>query len=610
MTDEMGPAGENEAPSSRGQPLLCEVAWEVCQQLGGIYTVIRSKAPSMIRRWGRRYCVVGPYNPKLSPQEFEETTPTGLVGRVVKKLEEWGFEAHHGTWLISGRPKAVLLAPRCVERRLGEIKRLIWDHHRIGLPGDDSTTNDVVAFGFLVEQFFRALVEETGRQRPIIGHFHEWMAASAIPEIRRAGLPVAAVFTTHATQLGRALAGNDPGFYDHLPSVNWLGAARHYAMEPKVLLERAAAHGAHVFTTLSEITALECEHLLGRKPDLLLPNGLNIERFTAMHEFQNLHLQYKEKIHQFVMAHFFPSYTFDLDRTLYFFSAGRYEYRNKGFDLAIESMARLNGRMKRAGLGRTIVFFLVTQRPFRSINAEALRSRAVMEEMRHNCEAMRNDFGEQMFVATATGVAPKLDELVDDYWMLRLRRLQHAWKTSRLPLLATHDLVDEARDEVMNQLRRCMLFNLADDPVKVVYHPDFITSANPLFGIDYDQFVRGCHLGIFPSFYEPWGYTPQECVARGVPTVSSDLAGFGTYLMQHVPDYQERGLAIIRRRRASWDQAANELTDFLFNFLKMERRDRIAQRNRVEELSEQFDWENLGRYYADAHRLALERAGM
>ena len=610
MADETGPTDENERTGGTLQPLLCEVAWEVCQQLGGIHTVIRSKVPSMIRRWGRRFCVVGPYNPTLSPQEFEETTPTGLVGRVVKKLQEWGFEAHHGTWLISGRPKAVLLNPRCVERRLGEIKRLLWDHHRIGLPGDDSTVSDVVAFGFLVEQFFRALVEETRGRRPIVGHFHEWMGGSAIPEIRRAGLPIAIVFTTHATQLGRALASNDVGFYDHLPSVDWLATARRYVLEPKVLLERAAAHGSHVFTTLSEITAFECEHLLGRKPDLLVPNGLNIERFTALHEFQNLHLQYKEKIHQCVMAHFFPSYTFDLDRTLYFFSAGRFEYRNKGFDLAIEAIARLNGRMKRAGLGRTIVFFLITQQPFRSIKAEALRSRAVMEEMRNNCEAIKNDLGRRLFQATATGTAPKFEALLDDYWMLRLRRLQHAWKTGRLPFLVTHDLLDEAHDAVLTQLHRCMLFNTADDPVKVVYHPDFITSANPLFGIDYDQFVRGCHLGVFPSFYEPWGYTPQECVACGVPAITSDLAGFGTYLAHHVPDWRDRGLAIIARRRASFDQAANEVTDFLFNFLKLERRQRIEQRNRVEQLSEQFDWENLGRYYGDAHRLALERAGM
>ena len=610
-SDNEAEAQRTDEPAAGGRrPILVEVAWEVCRQLGGIYTVIRTKVPSMVRRWGRRYCLVGPYDPVASPAEFEETAPGGAIGRVVRKLQERGFEAHHGTWLISGRPRTVLLAPRCVRRQLGEIKRLLWDHHGIGLPNDDGMTNDVVSFGFLVEQFFRALADEAAGRRPIVGHFHEWMAGSAIPEIRRADIPVAVVFTTHATQLGRALAANDPGFYEHLPTIDWAGAARQYAMEPKVLLERAAAHGAHIFTTLSEITALECEHLLGRRPDLLLPNGLNIERFAAVHEFQNLHRQYKEKIHQFVMAHFFPTYTFDLDRTLYFFSAGRYEYRNKGFDLAIEAMARLNGRMKQASISRTIVFFLITQRPFRSINAEAMRSRAVMEEMRHSCEAAKDEFGQRLFLATTLGKTPKFGTLVNDYWMLRMRGLQHAWRTSRQPLLVTHDLADPGHDAVLNQIQTRMIFNLADDPVKVVYHPDFITSANPLFGIDYDQFVRGCHLGIFPSFYEPWGYTPLECVACGVPAITSDLSGFGTYIMEHVPDYLERGLGVVHRRGASFDAAAGELTDFLFNFLKMERRERIAQRNLVESLSEQFDWGNLGRHYAEAHRMAIERAGM
>ncbi|HUU11025.1 MAG TPA: hypothetical protein VM431_10870 [Phycisphaerae bacterium] len=374
-------------------------------------------------------------------------------------------------------------------------------------------------------------------------------------------------------------------------------------------MERAAAHGAHVFTTVSEVTALECEHLLGRRPDVLVPNGLNIERFVATHEFQNLHREFKEQIQQFVMAHFFPSYTFDLDRTLFFFTAGRYEYRNKGYDLVIQSLGRLNGEMKRAGIDRTVVLFLVTQRPCRSINAEVLRSRAVMEEMRHTCGQITKQLGRRLFEATVAGQAPPFEQLADDLLRLRLRRVSHAWRTRRLPRLVTHDLADEAGDEALNHIQQCMLFNLADDPVKVVYHPDFITSDNPLFGMDYEQFVRGCHLGIFPSWYEPWGYTPMECVALGVPAVTSDLSGFGTYLLEHVPDHRDQGLMVVRRRGATFEQAATELTGVLLEFLKMERRDRIAQRNRVESLSDQFDWKHLARHYDEAHQLALRRAG-
>jgi glycogen(starch) synthase len=596
------------APGAGPEPMLLEIAWEICQQLGGIYTVIRSKVPAMMERWGDRYCLVGPYDPRTCEAEFEETPPEGVIGEAVAALRGRGLEVHHGRWLVSGQPHAVLLNQRAAFGRLGEIKRALWDHHRIGLPGNDDLVNQVVAFGWLVEQFLAALAAAAKGAR-IVAHFHEWMAASAIPEIRRAGLPVAAVFTTHATQLGRVLAMNDTRFYDRLPHVDWRAEARRFVIEPQVELERAAAHGSHVFTTLSEITAFECEHLLGRRPDVLLPNGLNIERFVAMHEFQNLHRTYKEKINQFVMAHFFPSYTFDLDRTLYFFSAGRYEYRNKGYDLVIEALARLNARLRQAGMDRTIVFFLVTQRPFRSINAEVLRYRAVMEEMRHTCEAIKDQLGERLFEAAARGEDPPMDDLVGDTWRLRLRRMRLAWKSHRLPPVVTHDLVDEGRDAVLNQIRVCNLWNTADNPVKVVYHPDFITATNPLFGMDYGQFVRGCHLGIFPSFYEPWGYTPLECAASGVPAITSDLAGFGTYLAENMPDHAEKGLFLVHRRHAEGGAAAEELTRLLMDLARMERRERIALRNQVESSSDHFDWHNFARFYDQAHELALKRAG-
>ena len=370
------------------KPLLCEISWEVCQQVGGIYTVIRSKVPSVVATWGQRYFLLGPYNPQVSPAEFEPTPPTGPFRELLKELHNLGVEAHHGHWLISGRPRVVLMNPRSVFSRLAEIKYLIWEHHHISLPGQDELLDNVLAFGWMVEQCLRALVRTLPASTPLLAHFHEWMGATALPEIRWAGLPVATVFTTHATLLGRYLAMQDPWFYDHVPFVDWVADARRFNIEPQVRLEHAAAHGAHVFTTVSDITAFECEHLLGRKPDALLPNGLNIERFVALHEFQNLHRLYKEQISQFVMAHFFPSYPFDLDRTLYFFTSGRYEYRNKGFDLAIEALARLNWRMKQAGSNRTIVFFIITRQPTRSINAEALRRRAMLQEIRKDCQAV------------------------------------------------------------------------------------------------------------------------------------------------------------------------------------------------------------------------------
>ena len=589
---------------------LCEISWEVCNQVGGIYTVIRSKAPVMMEYWDSRYLLIGPYEPGTAQGEFEELPPEGVYGQAVQRMREAGLDAHYGRWLISGQPQVVLLDVRSAFPRLHEIKYLLWEHHGIGTPPSDGLIDGVTAFGYMVEQFFRALFSVSSLDRPVIGHFHEWMGGSAIPEIRRANLPLSVVFTTHATMLGRYLAMNDPWFYDHVPFVNWEGDARRFNIEPQVRIERAAAHGAHVFTTLSEITAYECEHLIGRRPDLLLPNGLNIERFVAMHEFQNLHRTYKEKIHEFVIGHFFPSYTFDLEKTVYFFSSGRYEFRNKGFDMTLDALAQLNWRLKASGSDRTVVFFLTTKRPFRSINAEALQSRGVMEEMRKSCEAIKDQLGDRLFLATVMNRNPRMDDLVDEHWKLRLRRMRHSWRISRLPSIVTHDLHDDASDDVLNRVRGHNLINWPDDPVKVVYSPDFITSANPLFGMEYNQFVRGCHMGVFPSYYEPWGYTPEECLALGVPSVTSDLSGFGTYLIRNMPDHASRGLHVVHRRAHSYEAATDELTNTMFNFLQLERRERIALRNRVESSGDDFDWGNLVRHYWDAYREVCRRTGV
>ena len=150
-----------------------------------------------------------------------------------------------------------------------------------------------------------------------------------------------------------------------------------------------------------------------------------------------------------------------------------------------------------------------------------------------------------------------------------------------------------------------MLFDLPEDKVKIVYHPDFITSTSPLFGMDYGQFVRGCHLGVFPSYYEPWGYTPLECMASGVPSVTSDLSGFGDYLTRNFPDYEKNGMVVIERGRRTFDWSSKQLAGSLYRFLMQSRRERIMQRNNIENYSSAFDWKNLIQHYQQAYELAL-----
>ena len=605
-TDEQARKEPASFAAREAEPFLIEVGWEVCNQVGGIYTVLRSKVPSMVRRWGNQYCLLGPYNPQTAEVEFEPAPLVGALGHAVKQLRQMGYGAHYGRWLVSGRPRVVLLDVASAGRVLNELKYRVWADH--GIPASDETNVDnAIAFGEMCRAFLSLVAQEESQRRQLVAHFHEWQAALAIPMLRKEHWPGSLVFTTHATLIGRYLATGNPAFYDHLPYLDADQEAKNFNVQAQHHIEKAAAHGAHVFTTVSDLTAEECTHLLGRTPDMLLPNGLNIRRFTAIHEFQTLHQQYKERLHEFSIGHFFPSYSFDLDNTLYMFTSGRYEYLNKGMDLTIESLARLNHRLREAGSPMTIVFFIVTKAPFRSINVRALQNRAMLHEFRTVADAVKASVDHGLFTAASTGEIPDLNVFMEDHWRLRLRRAIHAWKSKVPPGIVTHDLVDEANDPVLNQLHTCRLFNLEDDPVKVVFHPDFVEATSPLFGMEYDQFVRGCHLGVFPSYYEPWGYTPLESIALGVPAVTSDLSGFGSYLKRLLPDHASQGIYVVPRRYNDFHHAAEELADRLFRFASLTRRDRITLRNSVESYSEHFDWHNLGRHYAEAHSLALGR---
>ncbi len=231
------------------------------------------------------------------------------------------------------------------------------------------------------------------------------------------------------------------------------------------------------------------------------------------------------------------------------------------------------------------------------------------DDLRNTCLELQQQMGQRLFTSAAQGRLPTYNELLPEDSQVRLKRALHAWRSHRQPLIVTHDLIDDANDPILKHLRHRALFNAADDPVKMIFHPDFVSSTSPTISLDYEQFVRGCHMGIFPSYYEPWGYTPMECVALGLPAVTTDLSGFGAYVERHVPNHNEQGIVVLPRRERSFEQTTDALVDYLMSFLQMSRRQRIELRNRVERLGEVFDWSNLVRHYDEAHNLALERIG-
>ena len=592
---------------------LFETAWEVCNQVGGIYTVIRSKAPSIIKRYEDNYAVLGPYFSNKADAEFEHNPlPDTPVGWAIQKMWDMGLDVHYGTWLISGRPKAILFNTESIKDKLHDIKGKISSRYQINLESTDELFDDVVAFGEMVYIFLENFAQfHDFEKQKVVTHFHEWMAVSHLAELKYNNLPFKIVFTTHATLLGRYLAMNDSDFYQHLPFYNWFKEAAHFNILPQVSFERLAAHNSDVLTTVSNITGKECTHLLGRAPDAILPNGLNIDRYKATHKIESLHNKYKEKIHRFTMGHFFHNYSFDLKKTIYLFTSGRFEYKNKGYDMSLEAMAKLNHKLKESGSDITVVLFIISKQPQHSINPQVLESRGVMEELRRGVAAISKEIKEQLFVAAASNPdipkLPDLNDFVDDYYRLRYRRALNTWKSDRLPPVVTHNLVDDANDQVLNFLRNSNLVNNESDRVKIIYHPDFISESNPLFGLDYSQFVRGCHMGIFPSYYEPWGYTPLECLASGIPTITSNLAGFGDFVYSETEGGIKDGIQIIDRIFKSYDESADQLANMLFNFVNTSPHKRITQRNKSEAFSTIFDWEELISFYEEAYAMAASK---
>lgn len=594
------------APAAVHPALLFEVSWETCCQVGGIYTVLRSKAPATVQSWGDNYWLIGPYREQSARIEFEPQRAEGVVGEAVAELRDRGVRLHCGRWLITGRPRVILIDLDSIAAHLNEMKYFLWKDLGIGTPPHEAETDGAVLFGYATTDLLQAIHRRLNGF-PMLAQFHEWQGAVALPLLKYRGTTFPTVFTTHATVVGRHLSAANADLYNSLGQIDAEAIARAHGVHHRFLIEKAAAQTADVFTTVSEITAEEARYFLGREPGVVLPNGLNVERAAAPHEFQNLHVRCKERIHDFVRGHFFPSYTFDLTHTLYLFTAGRYEYRNKGFDIFIEALYELNRRLKAQSEGVTVVAFIIAKAHCRAPSVEALNRQAMYNELRHTCAEVKEELGRTLFESVAAGRLPTTDDLLDEYARVRLKRMIHAFLRSSPPTVVTHELEDAANDPVLRHLRRRGLLNAPDDPVKVIFHPDFITPTSPILGLEYDEFVRGCNLGVFPSYYEPWGYTPLECIVRGVPAITSDLSGFGAYVMERFPEHDANGIFVARRRHVSPETTVYQVAGWLHALTRMSLRDRIAMRNRVEQHADHFDWRQLTSFYRGAYRRAFQK---
>ncbi|OUM63685.1 glycosyltransferase family 3 protein, partial [Piromyces sp. E2] len=617
---------------------------------GGIYTVIKSKTPVTATEYGERYCLIGPLSWKTAPMEVEEITeiPSEPLKGTLDAMRENGVRFLYGRWLIEGAPAVLLFDISSCRNRMDEWKGDLYKISGIPSPSDDFETNDAIVFGYIVAwflgEFSYRLYSKKNRvptdmqlsnphqlsnhhqlihpvnikpsvyssyhvsNRPlIIAHFHEWLAGVALVLIRKRNLDIATIFTTHATLLGRYLCAGDVDFYNNLKYFDVDSESGKRQIYHRYCIERGAAHCADVFTTVSHITAYESEWLLKRKPDGVLPNGLNVVKFSAIHEFQNLHAKAKEKINEFIRGHFYGHFDFDLDNTLYFFTAGRYEYRNKGVDMYIESLARLNYKLKKSNSNMTVVAFIIMPAATHSFTVDALKGQAVMKQLRQTVADMQESIGKRILASAARGSLPDPANLLSDEEMIVLKRRIYALKRDSLPPIVTHNMADDAHDPILNHIRRVRLFNAPSDRVKIIFHPEFLNSNNPILPLDYEEFVRGCHLGVFASYYEPWGYTPAECTVMGVPSITTNLSGFGCFMEEMITHPADYGIYIVNRRTCSVEESVEQLANCMFDFTKKTRRQRINQRNRTERLSDLLDWKRMGIEYQKARWVAVLR---
>lgn len=257
-------------------------------------------------------------------------------------------------------------------------------------------------------------------------------------------------------------------------------------------------------------------------------------------------------------------------------------------------------------MGVTVVAFLIYPAPANSFNVESLKGQAVTKQLKEAVDRIKEKVGQRIFDICLQGHLPEPEELMSPADNILLKRCIMSLHNSSLPPICTHNMI-RADDPVLESLRRTSLFNKPEDRVKVVFHPEFLSSVSPLIGLDYEDFVRGCHLGVFPSYYEPWGYTPAECTVMGIPSVSTNLSGFGCFMQEHVEDHEQKGIYVIDRRHKAAEESVQELAQVMYDFCGQSRRQRIILRNSNEGLSALLDWQNLGVFYRDCRRLALER---
>ena len=585
--------------------LLLECSWEVCNKVGGIWTVITSKAAKINAAYKTNYITIGPYFHRQVIGQFQEEVAPTEIKRAFDSLKEKGIVCHYGTWLIDGSPKAILLDCANFWGNLNDIKRNLWDWQKIdSLEAGHDYDEPVLwsyASGLLIEQLHYQM-----QHKSIVVQFHEWLAGAGLIYVSKHCPKVATVFTTHATVLGRSISNSDEPLYELLGKIIPEQQAYTHHVQAKHTLEKAAANSAHVFTTVSEITGMEAEHLLGRRPDVLLPNGLDLSKFPVFEEILIKHRSQRDHIREFCLSYFFPYYQFDIENTLFYFLASRYEYRAKGIDLFLHSLGQLNKRLKDEQSNRTVVAFLWVPSGIRSIRSDIIENKTYFKDVQDSLNDMKEDVEKNLLYALLEEKNISPERIFGAQFLSDIKRKLARFRKEGTPPLTTHDLVDQ-NDAIIKGIYENGLLNRQEDRVKVIYYPIYLTGADGLLDLNYYEAMQGCHLGVFPSYYEPWGYTPLEAGALGVPAITTDMSGFGRYFCADCNQGDFPGIYVVKRLGKTDDDAIAQLSETMYQFSLRSREDRTKNKVEARRVASTVDWEILVENYLDAHNAAIQK---
>lgn len=537
---------------------IFESSWEVCNKVGGIYAVLSTRAKTLHDRLKDNLIFIGPdcWKEQSCPYFTEDKS---LFPQWVKKASSEGLRVKVGRWIVPGEPIAILVDFTPYFKEKDEIYTKLWEDFQVDslhAYGDyDEASMFSYAAALVVQSFYYFNIDPTKR---VIYHGNEWMTGLGLLYIHKYVPEIATVFTTHATSIGRSIAGNNKPLYDYFEGYNGNQMAAELNMQSKHSIEHQTAAYVDCFTTVSEITARECKQLLDKPVDVVLPNGFENNFVPKGAQFTRKRKAAREKL--LAIAGSLTGEQLG-DDTLIVSTSGRYEFRNKGIDVFIDAIniLRHDGRLR-----KNVVAFI-------DVPAWVREPRKDLQE--------------------------KLNALVRDNEPLEQ------------PVI-THWLNNMDSDNTLCKFRSLGIDNGKGDKVKIVFIPCYLTGDDGIVNLTYYDVVLGNDLCVFPSYYEPWGYTPLESIAFKVPCVTTDLAGFGLWVNSELGHYGELadGVKVVHRTDSNYGDVANAIEETIYEYSELGETDVKAVRANAEKLSKKALWSHFIKYYEKAYDLALRKA--